>query len=97
MFSELAPSACAALSLARLAIEPLLEYCSLWKGVDSSGTFGYEAMYLKLHPLQVSSSCIDVRLRLRLRRIVLSRVGHDQKREKDASPSPRNESRPSRE
>lgn len=56
MFTELAPSACAALSLARLAIEPLLEYCSLWKGVDSSGTFGYEAMYLKLHPLQVSSS-----------------------------------------
>lgn len=53
MYPDLESKTCAALSLARLAVEPLLEYCSLWKGVDSTSTFGFEAMFLKLHPLQV--------------------------------------------
>jgi transcription elongation factor SPT6 len=52
LYPELDSKACAALSLARLSMEPLLEYCSLWKGVDSMSNFGFEAMYLKLHPLQ---------------------------------------------
>lgn len=51
---DLEPSTSAALCLARFAHEPLLEYCSLWRGIDSSHLFGFEACFLNLHPLQVS-------------------------------------------
>ncbi len=43
----------AAVSLARLAVEPLAEYANLWMTADSStGLFGYEAFFINLHPLQ---------------------------------------------
>lgn len=53
IFPDIEANACAAVSLARMAYEPLLEYCSLWQSVDSSKLFGFETIYLDLHPLQV--------------------------------------------
>eukprot|EP00981_Chlorochromonas_danica_P009444 scaffold2694_cov159-Ochromonas_danica.AAC.2 len=53
MFPDMIPDTAAAVSLARTVQEPLSQYCLLWKGVDSANNFGYEAMYLNLHPQQV--------------------------------------------
>jgi transcriptional accessory protein Tex/SPT6 len=55
MFPDLQPGSCAAVSLARFAQEPLMEYCALWTCADSVEVFGYEALYLDLHPLKVRS------------------------------------------
>ena len=38
----------------RYAQEPLVEYCNLWTSCDAVEVFGYEALYLDLHPLKVS-------------------------------------------
>jgi hypothetical protein len=54
LFPDLPTDTAAAVSLARLALEPLAEYSNLFRAVDSKYTFGYEALYLNLHPLQVS-------------------------------------------
>ncbi len=54
LFPELQPGTCAAISLARFAQEPLMEYCSLWCSADAVETFGYELLYLDLHPLKVA-------------------------------------------
>lgn len=53
MFPDMIPDTAGAVSLARTVQEPLSQYCLLWKGVDSANNFGYEAMYLNLHPQQV--------------------------------------------
>lgn len=54
MFKEFDPSVCAAICLGRSVQEPLAEYCMMWTNADSLGTFGFEAMYLDLHPMKVS-------------------------------------------
>ena len=51
MFPEFDPSLCAAVCLARYVQEPLAEYCNLWTSANSTGEFGVEALFLKLHPL----------------------------------------------
>ena len=53
LYPDLQPSTWAAISLARYAQEPLTEYCALWTSVNSVDEFGYEALYLDLHPLKV--------------------------------------------
>lgn len=53
LFPDLPSETAAAICLARFAQEPLSEYCSIWRSVDSSYLFGYEVLYMKLHPLQV--------------------------------------------
>lgn len=53
MFPDLQPGTCAAVSLGRYAQEPLMEYCSLWTSADAVEMFGYESLYLDLHPLKV--------------------------------------------
>ena len=57
MFPELQPGTAAAECLARTVQEPLAEYANMWLSADPVGTFGYETLYLTLHPLKV---CIDV-------------------------------------
>jgi hypothetical protein len=53
LFPDLTPDSIAAASLARSAQEPLTEFAVLFKSVDSTFLFGYETLYLQLHPLQV--------------------------------------------
>ena len=53
-FPEYYPAVCGAISLGRFVLEPLTEYCGLWQSVDALGNFGYEALFLNLHPLKVS-------------------------------------------
>jgi hypothetical protein len=59
MFPELVPGAAAAVCLARFAQEPLAEYCNLWTAANATELFGFEALFLQLHPLQVfpNASC----------------------------------------
>lgn len=52
MFPEMLTECTAAVSLARTVQEPLTEYCGLWKAVDSGNQFGFEAMFINLHPQQ---------------------------------------------
>lgn len=51
MFSDLQPGEAAAVCLARFAQEPLAEYCCAWKIANSQEVFGYELLFLKVHPL----------------------------------------------
>jgi transcription elongation factor SPT6 len=53
MFPELQPLEAAAVSLARFAQEPLAEYCSTWAAANAQETFGFEMLFLNLHPLKV--------------------------------------------
>jgi hypothetical protein len=55
MFPDLQPQAAAAVSLARFAQEPLGEYCSAWQSANSQEIFGYELLFLNIHPLKVFS------------------------------------------
>ena len=55
MFPDLQPGTCAAVSLARFVQDPLIEYCALWTSADAVEIFGYENLYLDLHPLKVSA------------------------------------------
>jgi transcription elongation factor SPT6 len=50
MFPELDSGFHAAVCLARLAREPLAEYCNIWTSSNASEVFGYEALYLDVHP-----------------------------------------------
>lgn len=52
MFPELQPAEAAAVSLARYAQEPLAEYCGAWNAASSQETFGYELLFLPVHPLK---------------------------------------------
>jgi len=54
MLPDLQPSECAAVSLARYTQEPLAEYCSAWMNANAQEIFGFELLFLKVHPLQVS-------------------------------------------
>jgi transcriptional accessory protein Tex/SPT6 len=55
LFPDLPVDSVAAVSLARFSQEPLSEYANLWRSVDSNYLFGYEVLYLSLHPLQVNN------------------------------------------
>lgn len=50
--SDLPSDTVASVCLARFAQEPLSEYCNLWRTVDSSYLFGFESLFLNLHPFQ---------------------------------------------
>jgi transcription elongation factor SPT6 len=52
MFPDLEPGTAAAVCLARYAQEPLAEYCALWTSVDAVDGFGFESLFLDLHPLK---------------------------------------------
>lgn len=54
LLPELEAGAAAAVCLARFAQEPLAEYCNMWTCADASDMFGYEALFMNIHPLQVS-------------------------------------------
>lgn len=53
LFPEYYPAVCGAICMARYVLEPLTEFCGMWQSVDSLGNFGYEALFLNLHPLKV--------------------------------------------
>ena len=52
-FPEFEPGVSAAICLARYVQEPLAEYCALWKNANAVELFGFEALYLDVHPLKV--------------------------------------------
>lgn len=54
LFPELQPAEGAAISLARFAQEPLSEYCSAWMNPNPQEIFGFELLFLNIHPLKVS-------------------------------------------
>lgn len=60
MFPDLQPSECAAVSLARYTQEPLAEYCSAWMNANAQDIFGFELLFLKVHPLQVNHSLMVI-------------------------------------
>ena len=51
-FPEFVPGTAAAMCHARYVQEPLAEYCSLWTSANAVGVFGYEALFLDVHPLK---------------------------------------------
>ena len=51
-FPEFSEGVWAAICLARYAQEPLAEYASLWTSCNSVEVFGYEALFLDVHPLK---------------------------------------------
>ena len=51
-FPECVPGIAAAICLARNVQEPLAEYCSLWTSANAVEVFGYEALFLDVHPLK---------------------------------------------
>ena len=55
-FPEFEPGVSAAICLARYVQEPLAEYCALWKNANAVELFGFEALYLDVHPLKVIES-----------------------------------------
>jgi transcriptional accessory protein Tex/SPT6 len=52
MFPEFEQGVSAAICLARYVQEPLAEYCSLWTSANAIEVFGYEALFLDVHPLK---------------------------------------------
>lgn len=50
MFPDLQSGTAAAVSLARFVQEPLAEICHMWWSADSSGSFGFELLFLDIHP-----------------------------------------------
>ncbi len=53
VFPELDQFMAAAVVLGRFSQEPLAEYCNMWTVADSTGNFGYETLFLDLHPQMV--------------------------------------------
>jgi transcriptional accessory protein Tex/SPT6 len=53
LFPDLEGGTAAAVCLARFAQEPLAEYSALWTSADSVEGFGYESLFLDLHPQKV--------------------------------------------
>lgn len=39
----------------RFVQDPLTEYANMWSSADSLGNFGYEVLFLDLHPYKVAS------------------------------------------
>eukprot|EP01038_Epipyxis_sp_PR26KG_P004105 gene4105-5855_t len=52
LFPDLQPGAAAAICLARFAQEPLAEFCNIWTCANATELFGFEALFLDLHPLK---------------------------------------------
>ena len=52
MFPEFEQGIAAAICLARYVQEPLAEYCALWTSANAIEVFGYEALFLNVHPLK---------------------------------------------
>ena len=50
MFPELDSGFHAAICMARFVREPLAEYCNIWTSANASEVFGYEALYIDVHP-----------------------------------------------
>jgi transcription elongation factor SPT6 len=51
-YPELQGGCAAAISLARYVQEPLAEYANMFTSADATELFGYELLYLNLHPLK---------------------------------------------
>ena len=51
-FPGIPPGAAAAVCLARMVQNPVAEYANMWRSADAIGIFGYETLFLDLHPLQ---------------------------------------------
>ena len=51
-YPEFTPGVWAAICLARFVQEPLAEYASLWTSCNATDVFGYEALFLDVHPLK---------------------------------------------
>jgi transcription elongation factor SPT6 len=51
-FPDYHPNLRTAACLARCIQDPLVEYAGMWTTMDSQGSFGYEMLHLRLHPLQ---------------------------------------------
>lgn len=51
-FPGIPPGAAAGVSLARMVQNPVAEYANMWRSADAIGMFGFETLFLDLHPLQ---------------------------------------------
>lgn len=74
LLPDLSVNATAAVGLARFAKDPLIEYANLWMSTDATGNFGYEVLYLNLHPLQRMVSGVKSRVLKQLEKCVVNAV-----------------------
>ena len=74
MFPDFQPIMRAAICLGRYAQEPLAEYCNLWTSSSAAGVFGYEALFLKLHPMLQHTKSVRSRLLTCLERALVGAV-----------------------
>jgi transcription elongation factor SPT6 len=52
MFPGVPAGAASAVCLARFLQDPVAEYANMWRSADAIGRFGFEVLFLDLHPLQ---------------------------------------------
>ena len=74
MFPEFHAGVRAAICLGRYVQEPLAEYCNLWTSASASGVFGYEVLFLKLHPLLSLVKSMRSQLLISLERVLVGAV-----------------------
>ena len=53
MFPDFEPGIASAVCLARFTQDPLAEYANMWSTADTVGNFGFETLFLDIHPLKV--------------------------------------------
>jgi transcriptional accessory protein Tex/SPT6 len=74
MFPDYLPVMRAAICLGRYAQEPLSEFCNLWTSASGDGKFGYEALFLKIHPMLNWTKSIRDQLLSSLERVLVNAV-----------------------
>ena len=74
MFPNFQQNVCASICLGRFVQEPLAEFCNLWTSANAAGVFGYEALFLKLHPLLNLTKNIRSQLLTSLERALVNAV-----------------------
>ena len=53
MFPDLPSEVASSICLGRYVQEPLAEYCAMWGSADPMGNFGYELLFLDIHPMKL--------------------------------------------
>jgi len=74
MFPNFQQNMTAAICLGRFVQEPLAEYCNLWSCANAAGVFGFEALFLKLHPMLSLTKNIRSQLLTSLERALVNAV-----------------------
>jgi transcription elongation factor SPT6 len=71
LFPDMEPGQAQAACLARFIQEPLAEYCNMWSTCDGCQNFGFETLFLDLHPQQVRTRHHTLTLCASLYRVLL--------------------------